>query len=274
MTKYYDILGVKPGASKDDIKKAYHKLAMKYHPDRNPGNKEAEEKFKEISEAYDVLYNGKQPQNQGFSNGSGFGGFNFGGINLDEMFGDFFSSSPFGNPYENTGYYRQYGTKHRKQDMVVYCSVTLDEAINGFTKHVKVGTFETDITESCIYKMNQEKVFATNEGRIIIRYRLILPKDMSIMESFSSDITLRKVVTISLKDFLKSKVVNVNIMGNNYSITISKPDELKCISGIGLYANSDKRRKGDIFVTIHIDPTTFNLTENDKQEIIESWHAK
>ena len=54
-TDYYEILGVSRGASDDDVKKAYRKLAVQYHPDKNPGKKEAEEKFKEISEAYEVL---------------------------------------------------------------------------------------------------------------------------------------------------------------------------------------------------------------------------
>ena len=59
---YYEVLGVDKNASEDEIKKAYRKLAIKYHPDRNPGNKEAEEKFKEAAEAYDVLHDAKKRQ--------------------------------------------------------------------------------------------------------------------------------------------------------------------------------------------------------------------
>ena len=60
---YYEVLGVDKNASEDDIKKAYRKIAIKYHPDRNPGNKEAEEKFKEAAEAYDVLHDRKSASN-------------------------------------------------------------------------------------------------------------------------------------------------------------------------------------------------------------------
>ena len=96
---YYEVLGVDKSASADDIKKAYRKLAMKYHPDRNPGDKTAEEKFKEIGEAYEVLsdadkkakydqfgFDGLDPNFGAGGFGGGFGGFDFGDI-LSSVFG-------------------------------------------------------------------------------------------------------------------------------------------------------------------------------------------
>ena len=96
---YYEVLGVDKNASEDDIKKAYRKIAIKYHPDRNPGNKEAEEKFKEAAEAYDVLHDPQKRQQydqfgfDGPAGMGGFGGFSGGGFSMDDifsMFGDIF----------------------------------------------------------------------------------------------------------------------------------------------------------------------------------------
>ena len=104
---YYEVLGVERGASQDEIKKAYRRLAMKYHPDRNPGDKAAEAKFKEVGEAYDVLSNpdkkarydqfgheGMGAGAGGFGGGQGgfggFGGMN-GGADFQSAFGDIFS---------------------------------------------------------------------------------------------------------------------------------------------------------------------------------------
>ena len=101
---YYDVLGVKKDAKPDEIKKAYRRLAMKYHPDKNAGNKEAEEKFKEISEAYEVL-NDEQKRRQydqygheGMKSTFGPGGFDFARdfthvSDLQDIFGDLFGGS-------------------------------------------------------------------------------------------------------------------------------------------------------------------------------------
>src|SRR5690606_33447784 len=100
---YYDVLGVSRSASADEIKKAYRKIAIQYHPDKNPGNKEAEEKFKEAAEAYEVLSNPEKREHYDrFGHARvGNGGFGGGSMNMEDIFsqfGDIFGGS---NPFES-----------------------------------------------------------------------------------------------------------------------------------------------------------------------------
>lgn len=144
---YYEVLGVNKGASDDEIKKAFRKLAIKYHPDKNPGNKEAEEKFKEANEAYSVLsdkdkrarYDQFGHAGVGGAGGGGnpFEGFNFNGQSFNFDFGggmggglDDILGSLFG-----MGGFR---TARRGRDYKTSCTIDFDEAIFGTTKKVSV----------------------------------------------------------------------------------------------------------------------------------------
>jgi molecular chaperone DnaJ len=117
---YYEVLGVQKNASKDDIKKAYRKLALQYHPDKNPGDKQAEEKFKEATEAYDVLSDDqkKSAYDQfGFAGVEGMGG---GGPDFSNFrgFEDIFGDGGFGSIFENLfggGFRRSGGGGHVRQ---------------------------------------------------------------------------------------------------------------------------------------------------------------
>jgi len=139
---YYDILGVSKSSSADEIKKAYRKLAIKYHPDKNPGDKEAEENFKEAAEAYDVLGNEEKRRkyDQFGHAGMGNGGFGGGGFSMDDIFsqfGDVFGDdsvfgSFFGGGGGRGGSRRTVGSNIR-----IKLKLTLSEMRNGVEKKVK-----------------------------------------------------------------------------------------------------------------------------------------
>ena len=146
---YYEVLGVSKTATDDEIKKAYRKIAIKYHPDRNPGNKEAEEKFKEAAEAYDVLHDAQKRQQYdqfGFeAPGGGFGGgFNgAGGFSMDDifsMFGDAFGGH--GGGFGGFGGFGGGGQRQKPQyrgaDLRIKVTLTLQEIATGTTKKFKV----------------------------------------------------------------------------------------------------------------------------------------
>ena len=141
MTKrdFYEILGLSKDATENDIKKAYRKLAMEYHPDRNAGNKGAEEKFKEASEAYEVLKDSqKRRQYDQFGHSGlkgGFGGFG-GGFDFDvgDALRTFMSDFGFGD-FFGTGRGNSRGNRQRRgRDLQLQLKLTLEEIASGVEK--------------------------------------------------------------------------------------------------------------------------------------------
>ena len=151
---YYEVLGVSKGASEEEIKKAYRKLAKQNHPDLHPGDKEAEERFKEINEAYGVLSDPeKKSRYDQFGHagvdpnfgagGGGFGGFDMGDIDLGDIFGSFFGGG-FGGGFGGSS--RRSGPQ-KGESLRANIAITFEEAAFGCTKEIDLNRTET--CEAC-----------------------------------------------------------------------------------------------------------------------------
>ena len=141
---YYDVLGITKSASKDEIKKAYRKLALKYHPDKTKGDKTSEEKFKEASEAYHILSDEKRKTNYdqfghaafegAGGDGQGFEGFDFNSSSFSDIFEDFFGD------FDGEGSSRR--SSSRGNDLRYDVNISLEEAYKGLEKNVKYTTYK------------------------------------------------------------------------------------------------------------------------------------
>ncbi len=147
---FYEILGVAKSSSADEIKKAYRKVAMQFHPDRNPGDAAAEEKFKEAAEAYEILSDTDKKAkydrygHAAFGPGTGGGAHHGAGMNMDDIFsnfGDIFGDDVFGSFFGGGGRSRGGGTRARGQrgsNLRIKLKLTYEEIAKGVTKNVKV----------------------------------------------------------------------------------------------------------------------------------------
>ena len=143
---YYEVLGVQKNATAEEIKKAYRQKAIQYHPDKNPGNKEAEEKFKEAAEAYDTLSDANkrarydQYGHAGFENGLG-DGFSMNMEDIFSQFGDLFSKhlgGAFSSFFRSGNSYGQAQYANRGSDIRIRIRLTLEEIVKGVEKKVKI----------------------------------------------------------------------------------------------------------------------------------------
>lgn len=150
---YYEVLGVSKGAADDEIKKAYRKMAKKYHPDLNPDNKEAEAKFKEVNEAFQVLSDPEKRRNYdqfghagvdpnfGGGAGGGFGGFG-GGFDFGDIFGDIFGGGGFGGRASG-----RRNAPRRGRDVAAEVTISFEEATFGCEKEINL--YRTEFCPDC-----------------------------------------------------------------------------------------------------------------------------
>ncbi|MGE5295533.1 MAG: DnaJ domain-containing protein, partial [Solirubrobacterales bacterium] len=141
---YYEVLGVDKKASEDEIKRAYRRMAIKYHPDKNPGNKEAEAKFKECAEAYEVLSDAekrRQYDQYGHEGLRGTGMHDFSRMNVEDIFSMFGFEDFFGSVFGGGGGRGQRGGRRggpaRGYDLETGVELTLDEVAHGAEKTIE-----------------------------------------------------------------------------------------------------------------------------------------
>ncbi|HCG77296.1 MAG: molecular chaperone DnaJ [bacterium (Candidatus Ratteibacteria) CG_4_10_14_3_um_filter_41_18] len=146
---YYEILGISRNAGIDEIKKSYRKLALKYHPDHNPGDKQAEEKFKEATEAYEVLSDSKKRATYDQFGHSGLGGGfdwtqDFSRVRTDfgDLFGNLFKGSSFFSDFFEEGFGGREKGYQRGSDLQYNLSITLKEAAMGTEKYIELSQLE------------------------------------------------------------------------------------------------------------------------------------
>ncbi|MDD2190524.1 MAG: molecular chaperone DnaJ [Eubacteriales bacterium] len=157
---FYEVLGLKKGATDSEIKKAFRQKAMEYHPDRNPGDKTAEEKFKEVNEAYSIL---SDPQKKdkydrfghaGVDPNAGFGGAGFGGF--EDVFGDLFGNM-FGGGFSQAG--RRRNGPRKGQDLQKSVVITFEEAAFGTKKQIQINKYvQCDTCSGSGAEKDSEKV--------------------------------------------------------------------------------------------------------------------
>jgi molecular chaperone DnaJ len=172
---FYEILGVSKSASADELKKAYRKVAIQFHPDKNQGNKEAEEKFKEAAEAYEVLSdNDKRAQYDRFGHSRGNGGYGGHTMNMDDIFSQFGDVFGGGSPFDS--FFGGGGSRKRQRkgsNLRIKLKLTLEEIANGVEKKIKVNrltqadgvTFKTCTT--CQGAGQTRKVVNTMLGQMV-----------------------------------------------------------------------------------------------------------
>lgn len=293
---YYKILGVQKSSTQDEIKKAYRKLAMKYHPDRNPNDKTAEEKFKEITEAHEVLSdpekrkkydtlgaNWKQYEHSGAGFDdffSQFGGSRRGGGATYEFSGDFgdlfgnlggfsdFFESFFGGSGSRTGF-RNAAQQQTAIDVEADLNITLEEAFNGSERQIsldgkklkiKINPGTKDGQKLRLKGLGRSKTNEGNKGDLYLNIHILQHPFYEIRDDelyYNLDVDLYTAV-LGGKEQIKT------LDGKTISINIpegTESEKILRLKGLGLNKNYER---GDLFINIHV-AIPKNLSSEEKE---------
>ena len=274
---YYKVLGLTKNSTNDDIKKAYRKLAQKYHPDRNPDNKDAEEKFKEISEAYEVL---KDPVKRDKYDNLGKNWNSHkrsGGQKTDFDWSEWFTQSHEKSGFNrDSGYYggagglsdffeRIFGggaksqnprTRIQKKEYNVDINLTLEEVYNGCSKLIKIENenlkvnFRAGIEDGQELKINRQSSTKVNQ---IIKIKVHVANSSTHLREKNDLIIKHKV---NLYDLILGGKTQINVFGKKLSLNINPETEnekkLK-IPNMGFYVYTNNSIKGNLIVILIVD---------------------
>ena len=275
---YYKILGVERSANEDDIRKAYRKLAMQYHPDRNPNDKQAEERFKEINEAYQVLSDTKKRAHydrlgSDYSNwqqGGAPGDFNwdqYGGFpggarveygDLDDLFGgaggfsDFFRTI-FGRGAEGVGTGTRTRSRQQPQGYQQELAITLDEAYNGTTRLLQSDGKQKQVRIPAGVRTGSKVRVAGAGPNGLDLYLIVEVQDDKRFERRGND--LHTAATVDIFTALLGGEAEVETLSGKIKLNVpagTQPEQVFRLAGRGMPSVKNASEKGDLYVRLKV----------------------
>jgi curved DNA-binding protein len=277
---YYKTLGIERNAGEDDIRKAYRKLAMKYHPDRNPNDKEAEERFKEINEAYQVLSDSKKRAHYdrlgsdysnwqqrgapGDFNWDQYGGGGFpGGVrvdygDLDDLFGgaggfsDFFRTI-FGRSAEGAGTGTRTRSRQQPQGYQQELAITLDEAYNGTTRLLQTDGKQKQVHIPAGVRTGSKVRVAGAGPNGLDLYLIVEVQDDKRFERRGND--LHTTAAVNIFTAILGGEAEVETLSGKIKLNVpagTQPEQVFRLAGRGMPSVKNANEKGDLYVRLKV----------------------
>ena len=292
---YYKILGVDRKASEEDIRKAYRDLAKKHHPDRNPNNKQAEERFKEINEAYQVLSDPKKRQHYdrlgsdysqwqrrgapGDFNWGEYGGVPGGGrVNmedLEEMFGSAGAGGGFSDFFRTIFGMRDAETmRPRTQGYQQPLQITLEEAYKGTTRLIQAGNGQKQVRIPAGVKTGSKVRVAGAGPNGVDLYLIVEVSEDNRFERQSND--LHTTATVNVFTAILGGEAEVETFDGRIKLNIpagTQPEQVFRLAGRGMPHVNDKNQKGDLYVRLKVQIPKY-LSEKQRALLDEASRLK